>query len=326
MKLNKMLAALMTGAMIASGLVGCRSSNGSSNELRVVNNKTVELGETVSLDPSEYLAEPVSDSVLRDITVESVLKDGFQYSYNDMNKTVTSTGKDYLDKGTYEVTLKYKDKSYPVRLIVQDTVMPEFVSPAAVVTVPVGNEDFDFENVYRVRDKDEVTLTINGDYDLSEEGTYPVTLVATDASGNTNTLEITINVVGKNQQIKASDQFDNEMPADSDSEQDEESTTDNPDDPIINQNPDQNNGNSGVNACTVSNTPVGTTVYYSFSDLYNAGTAWNKQNSNNYFFYLEGKDDCGNKVYFLTTGSSSGNDTPITTDPVQGGEQAQDLQ
>ncbi|MDO4663853.1 MAG: hypothetical protein Q4A59_03125 [Erysipelotrichaceae bacterium] len=311
MKLNKMFAAMLSSVLVGATLVGCGSSD--SSKLNVLSTKTVELGDPVYLAAAEFLSDNSQDINVADITVESDLKtDDFQYTYNQMNDSVTSRGKEYLALGTYEVTLKYKDQSYPVRLVVKDTTMPEFISPAAVVTVPMGNEDYDFSKVYRTRDKDKVTISINGDYDLTTEGKYPVTVVATDASGNTNSLEITIKVVGKNQQISASDQFDNEVPSDPDSETDSSTN----DDPLINDNANQNQGTTTTpNACTISNAPVGTSVYYSFSDLYTAGTNWNSQNPNNYFFYLEGQDDCGNKVYFLTTGTSSETTPPIITDP-----------
>lgn len=310
MKQNKMLAVMLSSALFGATLVGCGSSN--SSKLNVLSTKTVELGDPVILDPAEFLADNSNDINVADITVESDLKtDDFQYTYNQMNQSVTSKGKEFLGLGTYEVTLKYKDQSYPVRLVIKDTTMPEFISPAAVVTVPVGNEDYNFSNVYRTRDKDKVTISINGDYDLTTEGKYPVTVVATDASGNTNSLEITIKVVGKNQQISASDQFDNEVPSDPDSQTDSSTN----DEPVINDNVNQNPGAQQPNACPISNAPVGTSVYYSFSDLYTAGTQWNSQSPYNYFFYLEGQDDCGNKVYFLTTGTSSQTTPPIVTDP-----------
>ncbi len=178
MKQNKMLAVMLSSVLFGATLVGCGSSN--SSKLNVLSTKTVELGDPVILDPAEFLADNSNDINVADITVESDLKtDDFQYTYNQMNQSVTSKGKEFLGLGTYEVTLKYKDQSYPVRLVIKDTTMPEFISPAAVVTVPVGNEDYNFSNVYRTRDKDKVTISINGDYDLTTEGKYPVTVVAT---------------------------------------------------------------------------------------------------------------------------------------------------
>lgn len=326
MQLKKLLSGLAGAFVMAGVLAGCSGSHG--QDLKVLTSKTVELGETVSLNPSEFLLESPGESVLEEITVDSDLKTDSKYSYNDFSQSVSTTGKDFLEKGTYKLTLKYKGQEYPVTLTVKDTQMPEFISPAAVITVPVGSKDFDVNKVYRTSDKDSVTLSVNGDYDIDTVGTYPVTLIAADASGNTNQLEVTINVVGKNQPIKASDQFDNEMvpgnnsqtspdqAGQQDSSQASEDTPDNsqvqqPDNsatqPVPEENPttpaDNNVSSNPGTACTVSNAPAGSQMFTTFADLYAAGTAWNQQSPNNYFYYLEGTDDCGNKVYFLTTGT-----------------------
>lgn len=300
----KPLKRLLTAGAILSLclLAGCSGSKNS--ELKVLASKSVELGEPVSLNASEYLASTPDQSILDEITVDSNLKNDPAYEYNGFKETVTTAGKQYLECGTYEITLHYDGKKYPVTVTVQDTVMPEFISPSAVVTVPVGNTDFDFSRIYRTDDKDDVEISVDGFYDLNTEGTYPVTVIATDRSGNSNSLEITINVVAKNQHITSSDQFDDEVvPSENDSSEDDGSDSEQDDpDPI-----DPPQGSSGPStACSISSAPAGTEVFYNFSDLYAAGTAWNQLSSDNYFFYLEGADDCGNKVYFLTKGTSAG--------------------
>lgn len=322
MKSKQWLMAIAGSAMVCTQLAACSKAQNAST-LKVVNQETVELGDPVSLKASDYLLEKPDGLTLDDIQVKSDLMTGSQYEYNDFSKTVKSAGKDFLDVGTYKIVLQYQGQEYPVTLTVKDTVMPEFISPAAVVTIPVGTQDFDFSRIYRTSDKDKVTLKVEGNYDVNTEGTYPVTLVATDASGNVNSLEITVNVIGKNQPIKSTDQFDNELvpPAQKPVEQAPSSREDSSSQttettPPADSNkdtggkdqPEQNTPSEGKSdvpsACPISNPPVGTQVYYSFSDLYAAGTAWNQQNPSNYFFYLEGADDCGNKVYFLTTGTS----------------------
>lgn len=289
-------------------LTGC--SGGSGQDLKVVSDKTVELGETVSLAPSEYLLNEPDESILNEITVDSDLKtDSDKYTYNGFKETVTSKDKKYLDIGTYKLTLKYDGKDYPVTLRVEDTVMPEFISPSAVVTIPVGKTDFDFSKIYRTDDKSDVEIRLDGFYNLNKEGTYPVTIVATDAAGNTNSIEITINVVADNTHITASDQFDDEVvpspDGDDTSNGPQTPVIPDPEEPVDDQKPDKP---SVPTACSISTLPAGAEsaeVYYSFSDLYAAGTAWNQLSPNNYFFYLEGADDCGNKVYFLTKGTQT---------------------
>lgn len=311
----KRLKQLLASAAIVSLSLLCGCSSPKKDELKVLSSKTYELGDSVSLAASEYLLSEPDDRILKEIEVQSDLKTDEAYSYNGFTDAVTDAGKEYLGLGSYTVTLVYNGVQYPVRVTVRDTVMPEFVSPAAVVTVPAGETDFDFSRVYRTSDKDTVTLRVDGDYDLNEEGTYPVTLVATDGSGNTNSLEITVNVVAKNKPITASDQFDDEyVPSEDDEDSSEES-----DDPDLPSEEDPNTPapptNPGPGACTISNAPSASEVYYNFSDLYAAGSAWNQMAPGNYFYYLEGVDDCGNKVYFLTKGSAPQNQPADPSDP-----------
>lgn len=304
MRFHKMMVGLaMMG--LSQALVGCSIASG--KELKVITQKTVELGNPVSLNPADYLLDVPSKEVLDDIQVDSPLKkEPNKYTYNDFSQIVTSYGEDYLALGTYSLTLDYKGEKYPITLEVEDTVMPEFVSPAAVVTIPLGTTNFDFSEVYKTKDKDKVTLHVEGEYDLNTVGVYPVTLVAEDGSGNSNTLEISINVLGNNRQIKASDQFDYEYvpkedtttisisPANSSLENETPISSSTPDSP----------SSTGPIACSVSRLPQGSEAYYSFSQLYYEGSAWNKINPNNYFYYIESTDDCGNKVYALTKGTS----------------------
>ncbi|MBD5424204.1 MAG: hypothetical protein HDR44_03680 [Allobaculum sp.] len=302
MRFHKMMVGLaMMG--LSQALVGCSIASG--KELKVITQKTVELGNPVSLNPADYLLDVPSKEVLEDIQVDSPLKkEPNKYTYNDFSQIVTSYGEDYLALGTYSLTLDYKGEKYPITLEVEDTVMPEFVSPAAVVTIPLGTTNFDFSDVYKTKDKDKVTLYVEGEYDLNTVGIYPVTLVAEDGSGNSNTLEISINVLGNNRQIKASDQFDyeyvpkedttNSLSLASSSLENETPIASNPTD----------SSSTGPIACSVSRLPQGSEAYYSFSQLYYEGSAWNKISPNNYFYYIESTDDCGNKVYALTKGTS----------------------
>ncbi len=311
----KRLACSFVALTLSQTFFGCATASG--KELKVITQKTIELGDPVSLNPANYLLDVPSDEVLNEIEVSSPLKsEPKKYTYNDFSQTVTSNGKDYLSTGTYTLTLDYKGEKYPVTLLVEDTVMPEFVSPAAVVTIPLGTTYFDFSNVYKTKDKDEVTLKVEGDYDLNTVGIYPVTLLAEDRSGNSNSLEITINVLGNNRQIKASDQFDYEYVP---KEELTSTSTTSSEDKISIPSSTENSTHPTPIACNISQLPQGSQAFYSFSELYSAGSAWNKLSANNYFYYIEFSDDCGNKVYALTTGTTdkipSSNDTEPAETP-----------
>ncbi|MDE5757115.1 MAG: hypothetical protein K2H85_00740, partial [Allobaculum sp.] len=123
MRFHKMMVGLaMMG--LSQALVGCSIASG--KELKVITQKTVELGNPVSLNPADYLLDVPSKEVLEDIQVDSPLKkEPNKYTYNDFSQIVTSYGEDYLALGTYSLTLDYKGEKYPITLEVEDTVMPE---------------------------------------------------------------------------------------------------------------------------------------------------------------------------------------------------------
>lgn len=285
---------------------GCTSR---APELKVTEQRVIELGDEVSLKPETFLLEMPDADVLEEIQVSSPLMDQTSYSWNGFKETVADLGKDYLGTGTYPVTISLHGKSYSTKIVVRDTTMPEFVSPAAVVTIPQGVQDFDFSTIYRTDDKGTVTLRVEGDYDPDTAGTYPVILIAEDEAGNTNSVEITINVVADNQNIYPYDQFDNEKPyapenpgntENKPSSDDQSGNSGHEKEDSDHKKPDENEqGSKDPNACTVSNVPSGAKIYRNFEEMYNAGTAWNHSGSNNHFSYTIIKDDCGNDVYAL---------------------------
>lgn len=304
MTFRKLFSCLLVLFCGVSLLTGCSSK---SEELETVKETTVELGDPVSLKAEDYLLEKPDQEVLDEIEVDSVLKTDPAYSYNGFSETVTNAGKEYLGIGDYDITLNYQNQKYPVTIHVRDTQMPEFISPAAVVTIPLGTEDYDFSRIYRTDDKDEVTLSVDGDYDVTTVGTYPVTLVAADASGNTNSLGITINVIGSSQPIRANDQagYETVPPEDSSIEPEAKDPSQSTDNPADTTDPEQTEQPTPTPSCAASKVPAGLKWFYSFSELYQAGTDWNRQDPNNYFYYMEGTDDCGNKIYVLTTGTGT---------------------
>lgn len=297
---------LLIGAAMLFG--GCGSSE---PELKVAEQKVIELGDEVSLKPENFLLEIPDESELEEIEVSSPLKDTGKYAWNGFRESVTDLGKSYLSNGTYDVTLRYHNRDYPTRLIVRDTTMPEFISPAAVVTIPLGSEDFDFSTIYRTEDKGTVSLRVEGDYNLNKAGTYPVLLVAEDDSGNTNQIDITLNVIADSQVIQPSDQFYNEQPV-GPGENEPAANTQQPE-PPADQGGQQGNTQqpSAPGACSIASLPEGAHPYTNFEEMYQAGTNWNQQNPNNFFYYTIIKDDCGNDIYALVQGTNDGGNTGV---------------
>lgn len=309
-RLKWMALLLCSGSLL---FAGCQSKK--QVELSVVSEKTYELGDSVILSPENFLLEVPDNESMANVDVVSELKTSPDYSYDEATKTVKTAGKQYLMPGTYQISLTAGEKNWPVTLYVKDTKTPEFISPAAVVTIPIGTEDFDFSKVYRIRDNDETTLRVEGEYDVNTAGTYPVTLIVEDASGNMNSMEISINVISDNQPISSSSQFDHEtpLPPVSQTETEDESSEDSSSTQTPSDQPSA--PDSSQTACDVPGVGPDAVIYKTFEEAYQAGTAWNEQDPDHYFYYTQGKDSCGNTVYavYMKTGwlsGSQGTDQP----------------
>lgn len=302
---------------------------------------TYELGDKVTLTPDEFIID-ASESELDNAEVTSKITDDAKFEFTGFTREVKTKGKSYLETGTYDVTVKFNGKEYPSKIVVEDTTPPEFVSSPQSIVVAVGDENFDPVKRFRIQDKDQFDVKMEGDYDLNTPGIYDVKIIATDKSGNKSSISITMKVVDGEQIISSEDQIDedfndiNEAAENAESQEEDSSTTPDSDtdrpsadsgvtentpdkkpssgnttdttapekDPALEEQPeDDKNQSSG--ACTAGNVAPGSPYYYTFDEAYAAGTSWNQQASGNYFFYLLGTDDCGKTIYILTLGSES---------------------
>lgn len=308
----------MTCLLIAgTALGGCAAGGGS--HLDVQKEKTYELGEAVTILPKDFIEGDVSESDLENMKIESDLLTSPKYDYNGFKGEVKTAGEDYLELGDYTLTLVDGNSKYPIKLTVKDTKAPDFIMAPARRVVASGSTEEDVLRTYRAEDKDEVSLSLDGDFDLNEPGDYTARVVAVDPSGNQADTEISLKVTGDGEMITSDDTADlnpddytdqtqtdqTEQPETTDSGQsDDEAAL--PDDSEPTEKPDDSQ--TETPACGVSHAPEGATIYYSFDEAYAAGIAWNQLDPNNYFFYLQGADDCGNPVYLITTGTRSGDD------------------
>lgn len=310
---RKTNAVLLALAMSSSLLLGACGS--SARKLDVPERKVMELGQKVILTPQTFVAADTDEDLLEDIELTSDLMTSPKYDYTGFTYEVKSKDKECLAKGTYEVTLSLDGVEYPVELVIEDTTAPTFVSPAASIAVNTGEKESDIIKSFKADDLDEVKITLSGDYDLDEAGTYNIKVVAEDTSGNKTEHPLKLRVIGDSEIITSEDDLDDvvipEPEETSPNTPDQENPADTPD----TQNPgtdtpsgSEGNDDSKPGGCTVSKAPAGTQIYYSFEEAYAAGTAWVKQGDYNYFFYTIGTDDCGNTVYCLTLGSASSED------------------
>lgn len=332
--MNKKLIGFLT--LIGTVLAGCGSIGGPS--IHVEKEKIYELGDTVSIAPKDLITDQLTETELGEVETVSDLKTSSKYDFNGFKEEVKTAGKDYLEVGNYEVTLSYKGRKYPVSIIVEDTTAPSFMFAPANRVVAKGASEDDVLKGYRATDKDSVKLKLTGDYDLNTPGTYNAVVVAEDPSGNKSEKSITIQVTGDGEMITsdqtvdydedntaaeeeeaASDAQNPSEPAaqPSDSSSPDSSQTGNDDHASSSTSPDSGTTDSSApadqpssnpGACPATGAPAGSTIYRSFDEAYAAGVAWNQQSPDNYFYYLQGVDDCGNQIYIITMGTKGADD------------------
>lgn len=155
----------------------------------------VELGDEISTDAAEYLT--FGDNISEEKQIEL-----FQNVILDLSLV----DKDTI--GTYDASAVYRNKTYAFTVEVKDTTAPTAVLKSEVVKIPVDEELIASELVENIEDKQEVSIefvgspiladTVDGEKMTTEErnatcmfrnaGQYHVTVVLTDASGNSTEL------------------------------------------------------------------------------------------------------------------------------------------
>ena len=97
------------------------------------------------------------------------------------------TAVDLNTPGTYPVSVQYKGKTYDCAVVVEDTLPPE----AEIRNISLySNQELKAEDfVVSVKDATAVTVTLKEQPDLTKEGSSLVTVVVTDAAGNSSEYE-----------------------------------------------------------------------------------------------------------------------------------------
>lgn len=155
----------------------------------------VEVGDPVVLEVSNF-TKAMSPEDMAKVNISSrLMKDDKKFTFNPSTKEVKSRKKNYLEVGTYEVTLKSGNKEVTSKLIVQDTKGPEITEKGSNHRTPVGTVDFDYTSLVDIEDysKFDVDITTSS-VDLNREGSYPVVFLAKDEYGNKSELEVILNV------------------------------------------------------------------------------------------------------------------------------------
>lgn len=161
------LVVVLIGSLAALGLL---IYNENSNNANIRASVTVEAG-AATVDPLSFLYEPDDDPVV-------------------FTKAVTA---DQLNvPGSYPVSFTWHKKTYSSLLKVVDTVAPTGtpVELTAMLTPPAASEF-----VTDIVDASEVTVTYLDDPDMTVAGTYPITVLLTDAAGNSSEVTASLTVL-----------------------------------------------------------------------------------------------------------------------------------
>ena len=150
---------------------------------------TYELGEEISADVSNYLKD--ADST-KNINEYKIVTDDFDI----VDKTLV-INKDVEKVGNYNINIVYKKLSKKVIIKVVDTTSPEFTAFDENIKIEQTSEELDLTKKFETSDLSEVEITLEGEYDLTKEGSYEINVIATDSSGNKSEKKSTITVYKK---------------------------------------------------------------------------------------------------------------------------------
>lgn len=169
----------------------------SSQQTIKVQAQEIELGDAVSLSKESLLDTKHMDSdVVKDIKISSdLMSDEEKYTYNAETNEVVSKNKQYLEPGTYTVTLTYGDETQEAKITIQDTKSPEFVGFRKTITVEQNAEGFDLTRYYLAEDKSDVSVKTEEKTDISKATTVKNIIVGEDEFENESKKECEVKVV-----------------------------------------------------------------------------------------------------------------------------------
>lgn len=136
---------------------------------------TYELGEKISADVSNYIKD--ADSI-KNITEYKIVTDDFKIVDK---KLVINNDKPTV--GDYNINIVHKNVSKKVIIKIVDTTSPEFTTFEENIKIEQTSEEVDLIKYFEATDLTEVKITIDGEYDLTQEGDYDINVIATEMTG-----------------------------------------------------------------------------------------------------------------------------------------------
>ena len=190
-KKKKIIISLIAVIILICGLTGLYLK--SANPKLTLKNETVnvEYGEAYSFDLSKEINE--YQDLDKDKIKEIKVSDNFKYDDNN-----------YLEIGSYTVKIKYKKQDLKVKVIVKDTIKPEFKDFKEQIYIEANAENVnlaDYFKAYDMINKEEIDAKIDCDssaYNINTPGSYKVKISATDNHNNTNDKYCNVEIVSLN--------------------------------------------------------------------------------------------------------------------------------
>ena len=186
--MKKLLKTALAASMLVA-LTACAKDN-----FQVEESYTVELGSKVSTEAKAYLAKDTDKEVLKD-TVITFKKDK-AYSVDKKSKSLKPAKGKYLPVGKYHATAAYDDEKESFVVEVKDTKAPTFVDLKEEIIIEVNAENVDLSKYFKAEDLSETKISVDkAKLDLTKEGTYGITVTATDTYKNAKAEKVVVKVV-----------------------------------------------------------------------------------------------------------------------------------
>ncbi len=158
----------------------------------------VELGDKVSIVPTEYLdKESTDEDAYENATLSAPYLKSDDYSVLE-NETLVSKDKDYLDIGTYKFKISYLSQSKEVTINVIDTTKPVFEVFTKNIKVEEETKEIKWTDYYQATDLEDVEIKVDDSkVDLNKAGKYKISVTATDKANNSVTKNAVVTVEEK---------------------------------------------------------------------------------------------------------------------------------
>ncbi|MCF0106915.1 MAG: hypothetical protein HUJ53_09145, partial [Holdemanella sp.] len=191
----KYLKFILLGFFILCVVLIFNFNKGNKVEL-VLKNKTVELGDPVTLNINQYIDKSKSTNIQDiDFEMKTELMTSDAFEYNEEDKTVKTKDKKFLDVGEYKITITDKEGKYvkDTTLKVVDTTPPKItVRP---IQIKVSDTEIKYNEYLTVKDYSECTFDVDSSkVEIGKEGSYEAKVSAEDKYGNKSEATIKVKV------------------------------------------------------------------------------------------------------------------------------------